>query len=62
VFQQPHYSEAFVTSILLSIPEGVEGTPLKGGGVGIGIRLLTTTIIQAPFSSSVAMAGTGIPR
>lgn len=25
VFQQPHYSEAFVTSILLSIPEGVEG-------------------------------------
>ncbi|KAG5986682.1 hypothetical protein E4U43_005400, partial [Claviceps pusilla] len=25
VFQQPHYSESFVTSILLSIPEGVEG-------------------------------------
>jgi hypothetical protein len=25
VFQQPHYSEAFITSILLSIPEGVEG-------------------------------------
>jgi phosphoglucomutase len=26
VFQKPHYSESFVTSILLSIPEGVEGT------------------------------------
>jgi len=25
VFQQPHYSESFVTSILLSIPEGAEG-------------------------------------
>lgn len=25
VFQKPHYSEAFITSILLSIPEGVEG-------------------------------------
>jgi phosphoglucomutase len=25
VFQQPHYSEAFVVSILLSIPEGAEG-------------------------------------
>ena len=62
MFQQPHYSEAFVTSILLSIPEGVEGTLLQGGVVGIGIRLLTTTIHQAPFSSSVAMAGIGIPR
>lgn len=25
VFQKPHYSESFITSILLSIPEGVEG-------------------------------------
>jgi phosphoglucomutase len=25
VFQQPHYSESFVASILLSIPEGVVG-------------------------------------
>ncbi|KAF6239069.1 hypothetical protein HO173_002941 [Letharia columbiana] len=32
VFQQPHYSEAFVTSILLSIPEGVEGSFLVIGG------------------------------
>ncbi|KAH7041931.1 phosphoglucomutase-like protein [Macrophomina phaseolina] len=34
VFQQPHYSEAFVTSILLSIPEGVEGSTLVIGGDG----------------------------
>ncbi|KAK7415489.1 Phosphoglucomutase-2 [Neonectria punicea] len=34
VFQQDHYSEAFVTSILLSIPEGVEGSFLVIGGDG----------------------------
>ncbi|CAF9942346.1 MAG: Phosphoglucomutase-2 [Heterodermia speciosa] len=34
VFQQSHYSEAFVTSILLSIPEGVEGSFLVIGGDG----------------------------
>ncbi|KAK0737719.1 hypothetical protein B0T21DRAFT_171106 [Apiosordaria backusii] len=34
VFQQPHYSEAFVTSILLSIPEGVKGSYLVIGGDG----------------------------
>jgi phosphoglucomutase len=34
VFQQDHYSEAFVTSILLSIPEGVEGSTLVIGGDG----------------------------
>ncbi|KAK3330279.1 phosphoglucomutase 2 [Apodospora peruviana] len=34
VFQQPHYSEAFVTSILLSIPEGAEGAFLVIGGDG----------------------------
>ncbi|EXF79286.1 phosphoglucomutase/phosphomannomutase [Colletotrichum fioriniae PJ7] len=34
VFQQAHYSEAFVTSILLSIPEGVEGSFLVIGGDG----------------------------
>ncbi|KAG8164711.1 hypothetical protein KVR01_004986 [Diaporthe batatas] len=34
VFQQPHYSESFVTSILLSIPEGVEGSFLVVGGDG----------------------------
>ncbi|KAL9016540.1 MAG: hypothetical protein Q9185_006117 [Variospora sp. 1 TL-2023] len=34
VFQQPNYSESFVTSILLSIPEGVEGSFLVIGGDG----------------------------
>ena len=34
VFQQPHYSESFVTSILLSIPEGVENSFLVIGGDG----------------------------
>ncbi|KIW53437.1 phosphoglucomutase [Exophiala xenobiotica] len=34
VFQQPHYSESFITSILLSIPEGVEGAFLVIGGDG----------------------------
>lgn len=34
VFQEPHYSESFVTSILLSIPEGVEGSYLVIGGDG----------------------------
>jgi phosphoglucomutase len=34
VFQQPHYSESFVTSILLSIPEGANGASLVVGGDG----------------------------
>lgn len=34
VFQQDHYSEAFVTAILLSIPEGAEGSTLVIGGDG----------------------------
>ena len=34
VFQRAHYSEAFVTSILLSIPEGVNGSFLVIGGDG----------------------------
>jgi phosphoglucomutase len=34
VFQQPHYSESFITSILQSIPEGVEGSFLVIGGDG----------------------------
>lgn len=34
VFQQDHYSEAFVASILLSIPEGVNGSFLVIGGDG----------------------------
>ena len=34
VFQKPHYSESFVTSILLSIPEGVKDSFLVIGGDG----------------------------
>lgn len=34
VFQQENYSEAFVASTLLSIPEGVEGSALVIGGDG----------------------------
>ncbi|RYO89882.1 hypothetical protein DL766_006428 [Monosporascus sp. MC13-8B] len=34
IFQQPHYSESFVASILLSIPEGAEGAFLVIGGDG----------------------------
>jgi len=33
-FQQPNYSESFITSILLSIPEGYEGSFLVIGGDG----------------------------
>ncbi|KAJ6131658.1 hypothetical protein N7523_001364 [Penicillium sp. IBT 18751x] len=34
VFEQPHYSESFITSILLSIPEGAQGAFLVIGGDG----------------------------
>lgn len=34
VFQKEHYSESFITSILLSIPEGAEGSFLVIGGDG----------------------------
>ncbi|EXJ67296.1 phosphoglucomutase [Cladophialophora psammophila CBS 110553] len=34
VFQQPHYSESFITSILLSIPEGAADAFLVIGGDG----------------------------
>ncbi|PHH78433.1 hypothetical protein CDD82_3053 [Ophiocordyceps australis] len=43
VFQQPHYSEAFVTSILLSIPEGVKDSFLIIGGDG---RFWNPEVIQ----------------
>ncbi|CCC04852.1 unnamed protein product [Sordaria macrospora k-hell] len=43
VFQQPHYSEAFITSILLSIPEGAEGAFLVIGGDG---RFYNPEVIQ----------------
>lgn len=34
MFQQAHYSESFIASILLSIPEGAEGSFLVIGGDG----------------------------
>ncbi|KAJ5132416.1 hypothetical protein N7448_006574 [Penicillium atrosanguineum] len=34
VFEQPHYSESFITSILLSIPEGAQDAFLVIGGDG----------------------------
>jgi len=43
VFQQENYSEAFVASILLSIPEGVEGSFLVIGGDG---RYYNPEVIQ----------------
>ncbi|GLB09752.1 phosphoglucomutase-2 [Aspergillus tubingensis] len=43
VFQQPNYSESFVTSIILSIPEGAEGAFLVIGGDG---RYYNTEVIQ----------------
>lgn len=43
VFQQPHYSEAFVASILLSIPEGAEGSFLVIGGDG---RFYNPEVVQ----------------
>ncbi|ETN46743.1 phosphoglucomutase [Cyphellophora europaea CBS 101466] len=43
VFQQDHYSESFITSILLSIPEGVEGSFLVIGGDG---RFYNPEVVQ----------------
>ncbi|ROT34778.1 phosphoglucomutase/phosphomannomutase [Sodiomyces alkalinus F11] len=34
VFQKPHYSESFIASVLLAIPEGAEGSFLVIGGDG----------------------------
>jgi phosphoglucomutase len=43
VFQQEHYSESFVASILLSIPEGAEGSTLVVAGDG---RFWNPEVIQ----------------
>ncbi|KAL5357688.1 hypothetical protein BJX96DRAFT_145022 [Aspergillus floccosus] len=43
VFQQPHYSESFITSILQSIPEGAANAFLVIGGDG---RYYNTDVIQ----------------
>ncbi|KAK4078559.1 uncharacterized protein Triagg1_2890 [Trichoderma aggressivum f. europaeum] len=51
VFQKPHYSEAFVASILLSIPEGAEGAFLVIGGDG---RFYNPEVIQLIAKISAA--------
>lgn len=43
IFQQPNYTESFITSILLSIPEGAEGAFLVIGGDG---RYYNPEVIQ----------------
>lgn len=51
VFQQPHYSESFVTSILLSIPEGVKDSTLVIAGDG---RYWNPEVIQVIAKISAA--------
>jgi len=43
VFQKPHYSESFITSILQAIPEGADGATLVIGGDG---RFWNPEVIQ----------------
>ena len=43
MFQQPHYSESFITSIILSIPEGAKDSFLVIGGDG---RFYNPELIQ----------------
>lgn len=43
MFQQDHYAESFITSILLSIPEGVDGSFLVIGGDG---RFYNPEVVQ----------------
>jgi phosphoglucomutase len=43
IFQKPHYSESFVTSILLSIPEGAKDSFLVIGGDG---RFYNPEVVQ----------------
>ena len=43
MFQQQHYAESFITSILLAIPEGVEGSFLVIGGDG---RFYNPEVVQ----------------
>ncbi|KAK1139852.1 Phosphoglucomutase-2 [Aspergillus melleus] len=51
VFQQPNYSESFITSILLSIPEGADGAFLVIGGDG---RYYNPEVIQKIAQISAA--------
>lgn len=51
VFQTEHYAESFITSILLSIPEGVEGAFLVIGGDG---RYFNPEVVQKIAKISAA--------
>lgn len=51
MFQQDHYSESFIVSILLSIPEGVEGSFLVIGGDG---RYYNPEVVQKIAKISAA--------
>ncbi|KAJ5601554.1 Phosphoglucomutase [Penicillium lagena] len=51
VFQQPNYSESFVTSTILSIPEGADGAFLVIGGDG---RYYNDVVIQKIAKISAA--------
>lgn len=51
MFQQPHYSESFITSILLSIPEGADGSTLVVAGDG---RFYNPELIQLIASIGAA--------
>ncbi|KAL9635059.1 MAG: hypothetical protein Q9164_003704 [Protoblastenia rupestris] len=51
VFQQPHYSESFITSLLLSIPEGADGSTLVVAGDG---RFYNPELIQLIAKISAA--------
>lgn len=51
VFQQPNYSEAFVASIIQSIPEGAQGANLVIAGDG---RYFNTEVIQKIAKISAA--------
>ncbi|THC92813.1 hypothetical protein EYZ11_007715 [Aspergillus tanneri] len=51
VFQQPNYSESFIASILLSIPEGADGAFLVIGGDG---RYYNPEVIQKIAQISAA--------
>lgn len=51
IFQKPNYSESFITSILLSIPEGAEGAFLVIGGDG---RYYNPEVVQLIAKISAA--------
>jgi phosphoglucomutase len=51
VFQQTHFTEAFITSILQSIPEGAKGACLVIGGDG---RYYNPEVVQTIAKISVA--------